>query len=368
MLHDFWALENGDGGVFDALEGKDTVNIWKKWKNRYETPSTLLRGLNLLPDPKFIDLLPRCSFMLRIPFKLTSPFMSKDECHFQPLDNPIRKEKTFKVPMIVGTSWKGALRSAIRRENGWEDDDPALLQIFGQSRGDEGNAGCLRFFPTFFDNGSKLEVMNPHSRLTGAGAKGPIMFECLPARSSGDFFLLYVPNNADGQDHTATRKQVALDLQCIADGIRAMLTVYGFGAKTSSGYGVAEMEKGGKLVIHYPDEPEKPSLPPEPVIPECVVEFNKQYDESDLDMRIKAWRERHKVSKKAKALEKFKAAKQEWLAYQEALKTYQNALEKLEAAQTEEPPKTMVRGFDSFKALEIFIEELKERWSMEEPA
>jgi len=45
--------------------------------------------------------------------------------------------------------------------------------------------------------------------------------------------------------------QVAADLVVLAKGLRAMLTVYGFGAKTSSGFGVAEdrLAGEGRLVI-----------------------------------------------------------------------------------------------------------------------
>lgn len=39
---------------------------------------------------------------------------------------------------------------------------------------------------------------------------------------------------------------IQADLQAVVEGLRAMFTEYGFGAKTSSGYGVAEsnLDKG----------------------------------------------------------------------------------------------------------------------------
>lgn len=106
----------------------------------------------------------------------------------------------------------------------------------------EGFQGRLHFYPTFFDR-IGLEVINPHDRETGAG-KHPIYFECVPAGTKGTFTLLYVPLYVplDLSDNPGkARKQAQEDLKAVAEGIRSMLTVYGFGAKTSSGYGVAEV-------------------------------------------------------------------------------------------------------------------------------
>ncbi|RKY97910.1 MAG: hypothetical protein DRQ10_08025 [Candidatus Hydrothermota bacterium] len=60
------------------------------------------------------------------------------------------------------------------------------------------------------------------------------------------FTLLYVPPvNTD--ENTARA-----DLKAVAKGVQAMLTQYGFGAKTSSGYGVADSES-----ISWEVKPEK---------------------------------------------------------------------------------------------------------------
>ncbi len=122
--------------------------------------------------------------------------------------------------------------------------------------------GALHFYPTFF-NRIGLEVINPHNRKTGAGTQ-PIYFECVPIGTRGVFSLLYVPlyqQNMDteqnggpdtsdqgNQDATASTQPdshhsiVERDLQLLAHGIKAMLTQYGFGAKTSSGFGAADVE------------------------------------------------------------------------------------------------------------------------------
>ena len=111
-----------------------------------------------------------------------------------------------------------------------------LLKEKGYRRGDnEGFQGRLRFYATFFDK-IGMEVINPHDRETGAG-KHPIYFECVPAETSGVFTLLYVPIGGGPKDEETCKA----DLEAVAQGIRAMLTTYGFGAKTSSGYGVADV-------------------------------------------------------------------------------------------------------------------------------
>ena len=46
-----------------------------------------------------------------------------------------------------------------------------------------------------------------------------------------------MPFDLVGRDEAQTRREVAEDLELVADGVQAMLCIYGFGAKTSSGYG-----------------------------------------------------------------------------------------------------------------------------------
>lgn len=127
-------------------------------------------------------------------------------------------------------------------------------------------AGRLHFYPTFF-NKIGLEVINPHDRKTDAGEQ-PIYFECVPVGAQGTFVLLHVlfgpteQSEAGGHAEVAQdlanpmkrckadrRVEVAQDLQLVAKGIQAMLTIYGFGAKTSSGFGTAEDKLAGKGIL-----------------------------------------------------------------------------------------------------------------------
>ncbi|MGH8072172.1 MAG: RAMP superfamily CRISPR-associated protein [Candidatus Entotheonellia bacterium] len=67
-------------------------------------------GLERSPFDGF-SLLPRWSFGLELRFRLASPYLSRDDDAFYIIDNPVRKEKVFKVPMVSPTGWKGALRA-----------------------------------------------------------------------------------------------------------------------------------------------------------------------------------------------------------------------------------------------------------------
>lgn len=235
-----------------ALEARDKKRYLGNWQKTLALSSDeLLSKFSFVPDLTAITHLPRLSFMVHVPFCLQKPYLSKDERDFHILDNPLRREKVFQTPMVAATSWKGALRAALW-QLGHKQDDPVIIRLLGNERESEKKqqAGRLHFFPTFF-NKIGLEVINPHNRKTGIGARGPILMECVQQGARGDLILLYVPFGLIGQTEEALRTEVAEDLQVLAEGIRAMLTVYGFGAKTSSGFGTAEnqLAEKGKIAI-----------------------------------------------------------------------------------------------------------------------
>lgn len=200
-----------------------------------------------LPDP---SIFPHGTWAARITFTLKKPYISRDDKEFYILDNPVKKEWVFKVPYVAPAQWKGALRAAMRRLRGyttWEEeaDDEQMVRLFGNVKGEEQDfsRGYLHFYPTFFDK-IGIEVINPHDRRTGAG-RNPIYFECVPAGTVGTFTILYVPMGV----RTVSENDAEEDIKAVARGIRAMLTEYGFGAKTSSGYGVAEVKEGDIVVV-----------------------------------------------------------------------------------------------------------------------
>jgi CRISPR-associated protein Cmr2 len=63
---------------------------------------------------EYIKKLPPYSFIIQARFKLKQPYFSKDDDEFYIIQNPILKEKVFKVPMIRGSGWKGSLASAFK--------------------------------------------------------------------------------------------------------------------------------------------------------------------------------------------------------------------------------------------------------------
>jgi CRISPR-associated protein Cmr2 len=57
---------------------------------------------------------PPYSFIIQAKFTLKQPYFSKDDDEFYIIQNPILKENVFKVPMVRGSGWKGALASAFK--------------------------------------------------------------------------------------------------------------------------------------------------------------------------------------------------------------------------------------------------------------
>ena len=253
----------------------------------------LLRSLGLNPPslPNMAALPPR-SWFLQLTFTLARPWISKDDDPFYVAEsvNPVRKDKVFKVPTMSAASWKGLLRWTvmhIRLALKKNELSPAKFAqervvqtlLFGDEKGEEPgqtkdfaayldalkpearhdyerllrahyklssddpfphHSGRLMFYPTFFDL-IDVEVINPHSRKTRAGTH-PIYLECVPQRAKGTFSLLYVPFDLIGADEVEIRSQALEDLQLVAEGLQAMFLTYGFSAKRTSGYGVAEDE------------------------------------------------------------------------------------------------------------------------------
>jgi len=83
-----------------------------------------------------IENLPKYSFTVWVKFELLEPYFSRDDDEFYIIQNPILKETTFKVPMVRGSSWKGALAGAFKKLLNDEDNNKSkiiesYLRIFG---------------------------------------------------------------------------------------------------------------------------------------------------------------------------------------------------------------------------------------------
>lgn len=181
------------------------------------------------------------SFVLKFTFTLKKPYISLDENNFYIIDNPIRKDKVINLPFVAPSSWKGSLRNSLWQLK-YEPENDLIRRIFGNEKSPisediDLRRGRLCFFPTFFTKKS-LEIINPHDRKRRIGTV-PILMESVPQDTTGFFTLLYVPFDLIGCDENEVKKQVSEDIKLISDGLKLMFTYYGFGAKTSSGYGTA---------------------------------------------------------------------------------------------------------------------------------
>ncbi len=312
--------------IRDAWQKDLTViAVQQEHKQHYDFRK-LPDAFRFVPNADHVADLPLLSFLLRIPFLLQKPYLSKDEGDFYLLENPLRREKVFQTPMVASTGWKGALRAALW-QLGYKEDHKVTIRLLGNPRGsDDHQAGRLHFFPTFF-NEIGLEVLNPHDRKTSVGARGPILIECVPQGAKGELLLLYVPFGPIGQTEEERLAEVAEDLEVLTEGIRAMLTTYGFGAKTSSGFGTAEEQLvgEGKLAIRAelageavatpaaPQEPQQPELPrylesPTQLIPDLRKEDGSLKSEDEYRALIES--RGQKYTKKHKQL--YAKAKKWW--------------------------------------------------------
>jgi len=303
---------NKKGGLLLTLDHLNTF-----FKQQYDD---YLEPLKLNPTIPDLTIFPSGSWAINLNLKLQKPYISKDDTDFYIIDNPIRKEWVFKMPYIAPSQWKGALRAVMVQQlvEWWSDLDDdrqhtgecskkfvnwriQLTRFFGNEKeaGSEGAdayldkvggydvaekyreqlelltktgyfAGQLHFYPTYFTS-IGLEMINPHDRETGAGSQ-PIYFESVPAGADGVFMLLYVPVNCIVEGDDGVDERFAL---CrVAEGLKLMLTECGFGAKTSSGFGVADVNDGSLVLngegIGFPEQDEIVVEPPD--------EFHKYLD------------------------------------------------------------------------------------------
>jgi len=200
-------------------------------------------SLGLYPPQVDVETLPRYSFFLQLRIELARPFYSKVDDEFYIHENPLMKDKVFQVPMVRASTWKGALRNSLYQEDpfGYRQgrDSPLLERLFGSAREEEfGQRGRLTFYPTFFDR-IDLEVINPHSRVTKAGTL-PITLEVVPPGATGFFSLLYIPFDLIRRERSQVRQEAGEDLMAITSAVEAVMKHFGFSAKRSRGFGLAQ--------------------------------------------------------------------------------------------------------------------------------
>lgn len=386
----------------------------------------MMSKLTLVPTLPDLAIFPRGAWALQFTFRLNQPYLSRDDTDFYILDNPVKKEWVFKLPYVAPSQWKGSLRAALVQElaanfiSGKVDEEVCvqsrlqLYRLFGNEKDRvadflncawarqrvgprpddesqrekweerfqkaikdvtkgfaqklrdlgyriddvEGFQGRLHFYPTYFTQ-IGLEVLNPHPRATGAGTN-PILFECVPQGAEGTFTLLYMP--LDGTDAGAA----LADLAAVAKGVQAMMTLYGFGAKTSSGFGVAEEKvKKGALAVAMVDpqsapagKSESPAENPLVQLEANIANFVRRFQLSDFprwtnaELKASGW-----GKKRQSGYKRLRRRHPDW---NESTRTWGAELAALESPPEPveaESPLTS-RDFDSFASLVQQIREL----------
>ncbi len=223
------------------------------------------------------------TFAIKTQFKLTASYYSSEDDDFYIISNPCIKEHVFKVPMIRGSSWKGALlngaREIIKEDNNnqiknlksyfrifgvgddsfrnivdkVDDNDFKLFfmtsglaidinsnvkKIFEQYKKSKAQKGRAIFYPTYFDKLS-LELINPHNRKTKAGTN-PIYYEVVPKGSEGDLQIVYIPFDGVTKSNNKIEKEAKQDLEFLQECIKRVAQ-NGIGAKTKLGWGRFEI-------------------------------------------------------------------------------------------------------------------------------
>jgi len=334
----------------EGIRGNEYKNELKKLGKG--TTSSLLATLNLdTPTRVDLSLLPLGSFLISFKFQLARPYISRDDESFYIIDNPLAKEKVFKIPIVRPSSWKGTLRAAIRMVKAWGDNHPDLLSLFGIASGDQpndGKRGRLHFYPTFFDDIDR-EVINPHDREKKAG-RHPIYFECAPIGASAIFTLLYTPLDRIGKDEAETRRQVAADLELVAQGLQTLFTVYGFGAKTSSGFGLAKDDvNDARIKTNVLEAMQLAPRPAEPAMPEVLRGFLEAFPNEDFSLKPKEWRKRRGAT--SSQHRQYRDARSAFREYQEAQEAYKTALAEWKTHAEESGQHFLEDEFKSFNGL-----------------
>lgn len=214
---------------------------WNYWNSRYSY---------FLPEPEDLKGLPKYSWLLKVCFTLKKPFISKDENELHPYDNsyeiqnPVVRDWILGCPMVRPTTWKGHLRFASKIIN---NDNEITRRLFGNETRDKEHfiKGRLHFFPTFFNDTPELDVITPLSRATRTPTKkGPIKIEVVRIGTKGELYLSYVPF-PKGNDYAPG--QIKKDLEAVVKSLEAMFLTYGFSAKKTSGFGVANKDIKGSV-------------------------------------------------------------------------------------------------------------------------
>lgn len=225
---------------------------------------------NILPYHSPWDIEPPFSrsVAVLIKWKLATPFHSRSESFFEPIDNPLVRDKLTNRALLRSTGIKGMLRAIIEAN---QHDIAEMLMGAKSDNQENANAARIIMGDVLFDAKYIMDVFSPHHRQKRV-ANLPISFEVVPENTNAEFgFYLYELNKNE-----IDFKQY---LKIIFESMRDLLTLYGMSAKRTADYGLAKPDKieifvkPGKA-INIPEDSkfikkEKPDfLEPQPPMPE----------------------------------------------------------------------------------------------------
>jgi CRISPR-associated protein Cmr2 len=137
-----------------------------------------------------------------------------------------------------------------------------------------------------------------------------------------------------------------------------MLTVYGFGAKTSSGFGIADQQGIGQIAIKYPYSLRRSQLPQKPEYPEKLRLFLEQYPNEDFQRKPKEWRKLHKASQSQQS--SYAEARKAQSTYQEELKAYESELVKWKTEANAPPLPQRTENFNTLVEMVAKVSQIAE--------
>jgi len=204
------------------------------------------------PEPPIpLTGLPLGTFLIDLPFTLTSDLICKDDAQLHLLDNPVKKDRVHGYPEYWGPSWKGILRQAFLANHDFNlraFKTPQAIRLFGNPKDEskDHRSGRLRLFTTRFDS-IGFVVIHPSARMPKKPI--PILIETVPPKTQGRFRLLYCPWDTAAADLT----DVEADALTIAETIKTMFLL-GIGAKSSAGFGTATIGPPAISTVGLPAE------------------------------------------------------------------------------------------------------------------
>ena len=282
----FWNNPNPKDKKYKNVSLKDFSLTWLKNQQReISIDLSNIKNISNIDLETYTKTLIPNSFALQVDFTLKSPYYSSDDDEFYIINNPCLKEKVFKVPMVRGSSIKGALidsaREIIKNKSANSDKVKALesyFRIFGvgdnefrevvkelndnniklffmlnglaidvnsdvknifkKYKESKAQKGRAIFYPIYFDKLS-LEIINPHNRKTKAGTN-PIHYEVVPKGSNSQLQIVYIPYDGILGKDSDIQKEAKQDLKFLKKCIQKAF-YNGIGAKTKLGWGKANI-------------------------------------------------------------------------------------------------------------------------------